>query len=75
MPTWMNSPRHAARPEVADAMIEADPEIYEILALFQFPITWVIGNAPAGAWLVARVWYFRITEALLFIDTYKNCIY
>ena len=27
----------------------------------------IIGNASAGAWLVAWVWCFQITEMLLFI--------
>ena len=42
-----------------------------------FPLsdkTAIIGNAPGEAWLVARVWCFRITEMLLFTGTYKLSI-
>ena len=35
--------------------------------------TLLLGNAPTGAWLVARVCYFQITEILLIIGTYNSC--
>jgi hypothetical protein len=34
----------------------------------------IIGNAPAGAWLVTRVSYFQITEILLFIGKLPSAL-